>query len=344
MDTLDYLNPKTQVIEEFKGGMGAVSGGNFAGSGSFGGSRGSTSRSPSSVSQGGSRRYGSAGYASVNPITKSTNKSGSKSGSWVKPGAKTGTMTGGSFGGLGKYVIGFPGIKPGSNLPASSKPSMYTKPKITDPHPTISVKPLLVPEVTKPYGKIDTSITQGVPGPRIGNKYDNVNHRRATHIRGPKFPSGFDWRDKNLTGYYGYDGWGYYFDPFYWGYGPFWPYNGQVLNYPDIPYDYSDLMQKETDQDYIVNTVQNQIATQLMEEEAEQEKNNTKESSDTKPDDLDNPDNLNNPDKPNKENFESGFCKTNKEIVIIVLTVILILYLLLTIPLSSTEKSFSFFE
>lgn len=322
-------NSNNQIIEEFKGGMGS---GRSDGGGSFGGSRGFSSRSPLSISQDGSNKYGSAGYASVSPITgsmsglasvqpNSTSGLGKRVDSdIIKSGSKTksGTFTGGSFGGNGKYVVGFPGIKPGSNLPASSSPSLYMKPKITPPHPNISVKPLLVQDVTKPYGKIEKHITSGIPGPLIGNKYDNVNHNHKNKILGPKFPSGFNWRDKNLTGYYGYQGWGYGFDPWYWGYGPFWPYNGIYVDYPDIPYNYEDLMQKEINADNMVNTIQNQIATQLMEQENEA-------------------DNINNENIENIENTKENFEITNtcnKNNIIVILAIVLIFYILFSIPIN----------
>jgi hypothetical protein len=353
MNNSDYLNiSNNQIIEEFKGGMGAVSGGDSFGSGAFGGSRGSSSRSPSSISQGGSRKYGSSGYASVSPITGSMSglanrQPGSISGlgvgsgvgsGVVKPGAKTGTYTGGSFGGDGRYVVGFPGIKPGSNLPASSEPSLYIKPK------PIDVKPRFfdgqtVQDVTLPYGKIEKHITPGIPGPRIGNKYDNVIKNRATKLRGPKFPYGVDLRDKNLTGYYGYQGQGYWFNPWYWGNGPFYPITGQILDYPDIPYNYEDLMQKEVDADNMVNTIQNQLADQFMEEDMKKESLDKEEIESKESENVEITDTKSKPNS--KENFESSgqFCDRNN--ILIILAVVLIIYILLTISMSNTEKQFN---
>jgi hypothetical protein len=341
MNNSDYLSiSNNQIIEEFKGGMGAVAGGDSFGAGAFGGSRGSSSRSPSSISQGGSRKYGSSGYASVSPITGSMSglanrQPGSISGlGVVKPGAKTGTYTGGSFGGDGRYVVGFPGIKPGSNLPASSEPSLYIKPK------PIDVKPRFfdgqtVQDVTLPYGKIEKHITPGIPGPRIGNKYDNVNKNRATKLRGPKFPYGVDLRDKNLTGYYGYQGQGYWFNPWYWGNGPFYPITGQILDYPDIPYNYEDLMQKEVNADYMVNTIQNQLANQYMEEDVKKEARSEEESESKESENVEITDK-----KPNsKENFESNEQSCNRNNVLIILAVVLIIYILLTMIDTNDKKS-----
>lgn len=319
-------NSNNQIIEEFKGVKG--SGKSVErGSNNFNSSRGSSSHSPLSINQ-----YKSARYASVSPITGSMSglanvQPNSTSGlGIIKPGSKTGsgTFTGGSFGGDGKYVVGFPGIKHGSTLPASSSPSLYMKPKITPPHPNISVKPLLIPDVTKPYGKIDKYITHGIPGPKIGNKYDNVNHNHNYKNKnaGPTFPSGFNWRDKNLTGYYGYQGWGYGFDPWYWGYGPFYPYDGTYVDYPDIPYNYEDLMQKEIDADNMVNTIQNQIATQLMEQEIEAGNINDEI--------IDNTDNK-------KEGFETT-TTCNKNNILVILAIVLIFYILFSVPINKTGK------
>ena len=288
------MNNSNQIIEEFKGGMGAVAGGDSFGSGAFGGSRGSSSRSPSSISQGGSRQYGSSGYASVNPITGSMSglanrQPGSNSGlGIVKPGAKTGTYTGGSFGGNGQYVVGFPGIKPGSNLPASSEPSLYMKPKPIEVEPRF-FNGQTVQDVTLPYGHIDKHSSPGIPGPRIGNKYDNVIKNRATKIRGLKFPYGVDLKDKNLTGYYGVD---------------------------DVNF---------------VNTIQNQIATQIatqnLEKEVEQEKNQPIEE-------INNDFNEKKEDTKQMETFQNVELdnkQCNKNNILIVLVVILIIYLILFI-------------
>lgn len=303
------------IIEEFRGGMGAVGGGEFSGSGSFGGMKGSGSRSPSSISTGGSRIYGSAGYSQVNPYTGA---------SLEKPILKSrnglGSYTGGSFGGMGKYVVGFPGIKGGSNLPASSKPSFYIKPKMTNPHPSFSNKSLLIPSDTLTYGKIEKHINQGIPGPIIANIYDNVNYNKETNILGPKRPYGLNWRDKNLTGYYGYQGWGYWFDPWYWGYGPLYPYTGEQMDYPDEPFNYEDLMQKYINADYMTNTIQEQLATQFLNQEKNNEKNNEKENEELT-------------DKNIIEKFmteENIKCNAsyNKNYILIIMSVVLILYLL----------------
>jgi hypothetical protein len=336
MNNSDYLEIKNNnVIEEFKGGIGAVGGGNFAGSGSFGSSRGSSSLSSTTNSIGGGKQYGSAGYASVSPVTGAMSglanrQPGSNSGLGViKGGAKTGTFTGGSFGGDGKYVVGFPGIKPGSNLPASSMPSMYVKPKPKEVKSTIATGPIIKPDVTNKYGHIDKHITKGIPGPRIGNYRDNVNHNHATKLRQPKISRRFDLKDKNLTGYYGYQGFGYGFDPFYWGYGPFWPVNGIYFDYPDIPYNYEDLMQKEINADYLVNTVQNQIADQLIEQETEEENNINNESETENEKDEDK-------NKEKKENFQNSEQKNcNKNTVIVIIATILAIYILFLLPYPS---------
>lgn len=326
MKNSDYLTIQNdEIIEGFNGGNGAVGGGNFAGSGSFGGARGSSSRSPLTNSQGGGKQYGSFDYAYVNPITDSMSKTAvplpnsNSSLGIIKGGAKTGTFTGGSFGGLGKYVVGFPGIKPGLNIPASSMPSLYVKPEPKEIKSTIATGPMIVPEVTKPYGKIDTEIISGIPGPKFGYVGDNVNCKRATTIRGPKYPYGVNLEDKNLTGYYGYRGYGYYFDPFYWGNGPFWTINGINYNYPDVPFDYETLMQKEIDADNLMNTVQNQIANQILEEKKHQ-------------------------DKQVEENFENtnNGSSCNKYTIITILAIVLIVYLMFDLPLSDTEKKVSF--
>jgi hypothetical protein len=253
----------------------------------------------------------------------------------IKSGAKTGTFTGGSFGGNGKYVVGFPGIKPGLNLPASSSPSLYMKPKLTSVHPTFEKT---VQDVTLPYGHIEKHITSGIPQPRITNKYDNQGCNFATGLRGPKFPYGFDLRDKNLTGYSGYSGFGYGLDPWYWGMGPFYPLNGLVMNYPDPPYNYEDLMQKEINADYQVNTIQNQLATQFMEEDAEKEAIKNKEIEEQNESSIlkDPIDKKTKPDT--KETFESGGKTCGRNTILIILLVVLIIYILLSVATSETEK------
>lgn len=344
MHNSDYLNiSNNQVIEEFKGGVGAVGGGNFAGSGSYGSSRGSSSLSSRTNSIGGGKQYGSFGHASVSPVTGAMSglanvQPGSNSSlGVVKGGAKTGTYTGGSFGGQGKYVVGFPGIKPGSTLPASSMPSMYVKPKPKEVKSTIVTGPVIKPNVTKPYGHIDKHITHGIPGPKIGNKYDNVNHNHATKIRGPKYPYGYNLRDKNLTGYYGYSGFGYGFDPFYWGYSPFWPINNIYLDYPDIPYNYEDLMQKEVDADNLVNTIQDQLANQIIEEEGIQEQEQESEQ-EVKEEKIEKKE-----DKKKEafQNSEQGNKQCNNNNILVILVVVLIIYILISLPLSDNEKGFS---
>jgi hypothetical protein len=336
MNNIDYLNiSNEQIIEPFNGG------GNFAGSGSYGSIKGSSSRSPLTNSQGGGKQNGSFGYASVSPV------SGAMSGlanvqpngisglgvGVIKGGAKTGTFTGGSFGGNGKYVVGFPGIKPGSTIPASSMPSLYIKPKPKEVRSTIAVGPIIVPDVTKPYGKIETDITSGIPGPRIGNKYDNVNCNRALDIKGPKFPYGVNLNDKNLTGYYGFQGYGYRLDPFYWGLGPYWTITNNVLNYPDIPFDYESLMQKEINADNLVNTIQDQIATQILEKEESQKKHKEEEKEES---------NINEDNENKKEGFVSNKqIGCDKNTIITILIVVLIIYILLNLTMSETEKSFT---
>lgn len=353
MNNSDYLNiSNNQIIEPFNGGgNGSVGGGNFAGSGSYGGQKGSSARSPLTNSQGGGKQNGSFSYASVSPITGTMSgladvQPNSISGlGVVKSGAKTGTYTGGSFGGDGKYVVGFPGIKPGSTLPANSMPSLYIKPKPKEVKSTIDIGPVIIPDVTKPYGKIETDITPGIPGPKIGNKYDNVNCNRAINIRGPKYPYGVNLNDKNLTGYYGFQGFGYRLDPFYWGLGPFWPITDNILNYPDIPFDYESLMQKEINADNLVNTIQNQIATQILEKEENKRKlkgeheNNNLENSEDKEKKEDKHEDTK---KDKKEGFESkGQTSCNKNTILTILIVVLIIYLLLQLTMSESEKGFS---
>jgi hypothetical protein len=338
------MNNSNQIIEEFRGGMGAMGGGDSFGSGSFGGSRGSASLSPSSTSQGGSNKYGSAGYASVSPITGAMSGLASRqpnsiSGLGViKSGAKTGTYTGGSFGGNGKYVVGFPGIKPGGSLPASSSPSLYIKPKPHDVEPRF-FDGQTVQDVTLPYGKIEKHITPGIPGPRVANKYDNVNCNKSTKLLGPRYPYGFDLRDKNLTGYYGYQGYGMFYDPWYWGLGPDYPLTGQILNYPDIPYNYENLMQKEINADYMVNTIQDQIATQYMEQNAKDEAIKKEDVEEQNEDAI-----LKEPVEKKidiKEKFEAGTQSCNKNNILIILAVVLIIYILLSMSMTDSEKRFS---
>jgi hypothetical protein len=143
-------------------------------------------------------------------------------------------------------------------------------------------------------------------------------------------------RDKNLTGYYGYQGFGYGYDPWYWGYGPFWPVNNIYVDYPDIPYNYEDLMQKEIDADNLVNTIQDQIATQLIkqegipeEQEAEQE---VKEEKVEKKEDK---------KKETFQSIEQENKQCNKNNILVILVVVLIIYLLVNLPLSDAEKGFS---
>jgi hypothetical protein len=341
-------NQHNETIENFSsgGGSGAVGQSAF-GSGSVSNAHSPGSRSPSSMSQGGGKIYGSYGYAMVSPTGAMSGISNPQPNSasglgFVAKGAKTGTFTGGSFGGDGKYVVGFPGIKPGSNLPALSSPSLYMKPKLTGPHPTF-FNTHTVQEVTLPYGHIEKHVTQGIPAPTITNKYDNVGCNFATELRGPKFPYNVDLQDKNLTGLYNYRGFGYYYDPFYWGLGPWWPITGVPLNYPDIPYNYEDLMQKEVDADNIVNTIQDQLATQFMEENIKNKAEETKvektlnSSNDVTSENSIGKENSND----SKENFESGTKKCNKNTIVIILAVILIIYILLSIGMTETEKSFS---
>lgn len=321
MNNSDYLTISNNIIEEFKGGNGAIGGGNFAGSGSFGSSKGSTTLTSRTNSIGGGKQYGSAGYASVSPITGAMSglanhqPNSDTSLGIIKGGAKTGTFTGGSFGGSGKYVIGFPGIKAGSNIPANSMPSLYVKPKPKEIKSTITTGPILQQDA-KPYGKIDKKILQGNPGPIIAYKGDNVNHNYATTIRGPTINQRFDLKDKNLTGYYGYQGYGYGFDPWYWGFGPLYPINGIYLNYPDIPFNYEDLMQKEINADYLTNTIQNQIADQIAEMEQQKTENE------------------------NKENFEISGCYVycNKYNIIALIATILAIYLILSLPKIEDSK------
>jgi hypothetical protein len=242
-------------------------GGNFAGAGSSGSSRGSLSRSPLSISQGGGKLSGSAGYSSLKPYT----------------------FTGGSFGGHGKYGVGYRGKSNyNSSFPSSQAPMYGSNSK-------------------KSYGKINKHITQGIPSPIIGNKYDNVNRNKAYKIKRPKYPYGYDARDKNLTGYYGYSGYGY-------GY----PLNGLSQNYFNFIYDYDDLIHSDDDTDFNDITIQNQIATQNFEKEEAEKKNNS-----------------NYDDK--KEGFKSYHTICNKNTILIILAVILIIYILLRIPISETE-------
>jgi len=272
------------IIEEFRGGSGAMGGsgrsGGFAGAGGFGGSRssgGSGGMSGRSTSQGGSRQYGSADYA------------------------KTNNFTGGSFGGVGKYGNGFPGIVPGAKLAQQSSPSVYYDPGLYKSRPVNTVPS----DINLPKSvRAAINREKPIPGPRpgYGNKYDNVNPDNAIKIRGPGYNNGRknnnwkynrqynrhnnNWRnanrDKNLTGYYGYQGAGYYLDPWYWGYGPYWPDNGVYMNYPDIPYNYEDAMNNEIDADNVY-TIQEEIAKQ-MEQESIQEAEQTEQTEQEKQD------------------------------------------------------------
>jgi hypothetical protein len=184
------------------------------------------------------------------------------------------------------------------------------------------------------------NVISGVPQPKITNKYDNVGCNFATDLRGPKFPFGFDLKDKNLTGYYGYSGVGYGLngspnDPFYWGLGPFYPITGVILDYPDPPYDYETLMQKEINADYMVNTIQNQLATQFMQEKTikkneELNKNINDELNEKTSDSIN-----------NKENFQSQTQKCNKNNIILIMAVVLIFYILLNLPTTETERNFN---
>lgn len=276
MNKSDYLDIENNYsIENFSSGSGSGSGtgnGTAFGSGSVSNARNSGYRSPSTLSQGGGRKYGSYDYAYVNPLTGSmsgiTNpQPNSTSGlGIIKNGAKTGTFTGGSFGGNGKYGVGFPGIRPGSSLPASSSPSFYIKPELTKLKPKF-FDSNTVQKVTLPYGHIEKNITHGIPQPKVTNKYDNVGCNFATELRGPKFPYGFDLKDKNLTGYYGNQGYGYFLNNFYWGLGPWWPVTNVMMDYPDPPFDYESLMKKQIESDYMVNTIQDQLADQFIEDE-----------------------------------------------------------------------------
>ena len=340
MNHSDYLDiSNIDMIENFSSGSGAVGQGAF-GSGSASNAHSPGSRSPTSMSQGGGKIYGSYGYASVSPtgamsgITDPQPNSISGLGVVAK-GAKTGTFTGGSFGGDGRYVVGFPGIKAGSNLPASSSPSLYMKPKLTPLHPTF-FNTKTVQDVTLPYGHIEKHITSGIPAPRITNKYDNIGCNFATELRGPKFPYGFDLRDKNLTGYSGYSGVGYNLDPWYWGNGPFYPINGLIMNYPDPEYNYEDLMQKEVNADYMVNTIQNQLATQFMEEDIKKEALQNEETEQQNEnailkDPVDNKTKIN-----TKEGFESRTQTCGKNTILIILAVVLITYILLSMATTET--------
>jgi hypothetical protein len=336
-DYLQNVSSSNNIIEEFKSSGAVNSTGGFAGSGAFGGSRGSSSRSPSTISQGGSRKYGSAGYAKVNPFNgvmsglanvQPNSYTGLGTPNSVKISNSGGSFTGGSFGGDGKYVVGFPGIRPGSSLPASSSPSLYMKPKITYPHPKLEVGK--IPDVVKKYGHIDKNILNGIPGPVFGYKYDNVNKNRSDKILGPKIPPFYSPTNKNLNGLYNYSGYGYYLDPFYWGLGPFYPNNGIYVDYPDIPFDYSELMNKQIDADNMINTIQDQLATQYNEQ-----------VNSTPYEDINylDPEQLIN----QKENFTALENYNSQTNIVIVLIVILMLYILFSISLSDLEKSINFF-
>lgn len=347
MNHSDYLDiSSNNVVENFSSGSGAVGQGAF-GSGSVSNAHSSGSRSPASTSQGGGKQYGSFDYASVNPSTggmsgiadpQPNSISGLGVSKIVKKGAGVGSYTGGSFGGDGKYVVGFPGIKPGSNLPASSSPSLYMKPKLTPPHPTLFDKQTMQ-DVTLPYGHIEKHVTSGIPSPKITNKYDNVGCNFATKLRGLKFPYGFDLKDKNLTGYYGNQGHGYFLDPWYWGYGPFYPLNGLIMDYPDPPYNYEDLMQKEVNADYMVNTIQNQLATQFMEEDAKKEALEKEEVEEQNENSI--LKDATNKKINAKEGFESSGQTCGRNTILIILAVVLITYILLSMATTETERRFS---
>ena len=155
----------------------------------------------------------------------------------------------------------------------------------------------------------------------------------STKILGPKFPFGFDLKDRNLTGFYGYAGYGYMLDPFYWGYGPFYPITDVISNYPDPPFDYESLMQKEINADNMINTIQNQLATQFMEE-------NIKKDAMKKEEQVDG-NQIESNDK--KETFESENMMCGKSSVLVILATVLIIYLLLNMSQTETERKFNFF-
>jgi len=347
MNHSDYLDiSNNNTIENFSSGSGAVGQGAF-GSGSVSNAHSSGSRSPTSTSQGGGKQYGSFDYASVDSLTGSMSGisdpqpnsiSGLGVSGTIKKGARVSSYTGGSFGGDGKYVVGFPGIRPGSTLPASSSPSLYMKPKLTPPHPTFFDKQT-VQDVTMPYGHIEKHVIPGIPKPKVTNKYDNVGCNFATKLRGPKFPYGFDLRDKNLTGYSGNQGYGYMLNPWYWGLSPFYPLNGLIMDYPDPPYNYEDLMQKEVNADYMVNTIQNQLATQFMEEDMKKEALQKEGIEEQKENAM-----LKEPTEKKtntKEGFESSGQTCGRKNILIMLAVILIAYILLSMATTETEKRFS---
>jgi hypothetical protein len=235
---INSCNKNSQVIDNFKG---AVGGGDSFGCGSVVNS----SSASGGERERGSELYGSYGYAKVSPITnfdimamENNNKS-----SYTKSGAKTGTFTGGSFGGYSKNVLGYYGIKPSSKLPASSEPSLYIKPKMSHLHPRYY-------NDHGKYGNIEQKTIKGIPSPRIGNKYDNVNCNHSIKMKGPQnhIFIGPDYiTDDN---------------------------NDKVLvGYLDIPFDYQTLMEKNNYAIDLTNTIQNQLATQFM------EKNNEKKQS-----------------------------------------------------------------
>ena len=316
MNHSDYLDiSNIELIENFSG-SGAVGGGNGTGSGSITNthSSSSSSRSPTLSSQGGGKQYGSYGYASISPIGAMSGISDPQPNSIsglgvIKNGAKIGTFTGGSFGGNGKYVVGFPGIKSGSNLPASSSPSLYMKPKLTSPHPTF-FDAKTVQDVTLPYGHIEKHITPSVPGPRITYKYDNVGCNFATELR-PTLVHDSKLENKNLRDIYNYREFNYYQEP---------------------SYNYEDLTQKEADADYVVNTIQNQLATQFMEEDMKKEADLKEDIEEQDEDallklssDIKTKTNI-------KEHFKSGNQTCGRNTILIILAVVLIIYIILNIP------------
>jgi len=344
MNKLDYLDiSNINQIENFSNGSGSIGNTPF-GAGSITNSNGKRTSSSTASSSGG-KLYGSYDLASVLPsgamsgLSNVQPNSISALGEIKTKGAKIGTFTGGSFGGYGKEVVGFPGIKAGSTLPAISSPSLYIKPEITSPNPKF-FSHRIIPKETLPYGKIEHKINNHTPKPIITNKYDNVGCNFATKLRGPKFPFGVDLKNENLTGFYGNQGAGYFLNNFYWGLGPWYPITGVQLNYPDIPFNYEDLMQKRVNTDYMINTIQNQLATQYAKQELDNINKKNKEQEEKN-------ENMILSNAPNdktdiKENFDLDNKNKNKNTVIIVMAVILIIYILFSVPITNTEKSFHF--
>ena len=113
------------------------------------------------------------------------------------------------------------------------------------------------------------------------------------------------------------------------------------MYYPDPEYNYEDLMQKEVNSDNTVNTIQNQLATQFMEEDAkkkalQKEKIEEQNENSILKDPVEDKTKIN-----TKEGFESSNRTCGKNTILIILAVVLITYILLSMATTETENRFS---